>query len=129
MERLRLIIAELMEPAGRLGGVAGQILQDRLDLLALELREAKIRWVQAMLLACMGVLFSLLGLLLLLLAGAYALPPEWRLYGLAAEGAASLLAGATAFTFLRRRLGRKPTAFAQSLAELKKDTECFSTRN
>jgi len=129
MERLTLILSGFTEAAGRLGGMAGQVLQDRLELLALELREAKIRFVQAFLLACLGLVFSLLGLLLLVLAGVYALAPEWRLYGLAGAAAASILAGTAAFIALRRRLEHKRLAFDQSLAELKKDTACFSTRS
>lgn len=129
MDRLPLIISGFSGAAGRYGGIASQILQDRLQLLSLELREAKIRLVQALLLACMGVVFSLLGLLLLVLAGLYLLPPEWRLYGIAGAAVASVLAGTTVFIVLCRHLGRKPLAFAQSLAELKKDTTCFSTKS
>jgi uncharacterized membrane protein YqjE len=115
--------------ATRLGGVATQILQDRLELLALELREAKIRFVQALLLVCLGVVFSLLGLVLLMVAGAWALPPEWRTHGLAVLAVASLIAGAAAFRALVRVLGQSPLAFDQSLAELKKDASCFLTKN
>lgn len=129
MDRLPLIISGFTGAAGRLGGIAAEILQDRLELLALELREAKIRFVQALLLAWIGVIFSLLGLLLLVLAGVYVLAPEWRLYGLAVAAAASMLAGAAVFIVLRRHLEQKPLAFDQTLAELKKDTSCFSTRN
>jgi uncharacterized membrane protein YqjE len=129
MDRLPLIISGFTGAAGRLGGIAAEILQDRLELLALELREAKIRFVQALLLAWFGVIFSLLGLLLLVLAGVYVLAPEWRLYGLAVAAAASMLAGAAVFIVLRRHLERKPLVFDQTLAELKKDTSCFSTRN
>ncbi len=129
MDRLPLIISGFTGAAGRLGGIAAEILQDRLELLALELREAKIRFVQALLLAWIGVIFSLLGLLLLVLAGVYVLAPEWRLYGLAVAAAASMLAGAAVFIVLRRHLEEKPLAFDQTLAELKKDTSCFSTRN
>jgi uncharacterized membrane protein YqjE len=129
MDRLPQIITGFTGAAGRFGGIAAQILQDRLELLGLELREAKIHFVQAFLLACMGVVFSLLGILLLVLAAMYFLAPEWRLYGLAVAAAASLLAGVAAFIVLRRRLERKPPAFDQSLAELKKDIACFSTKN
>lgn len=129
MDRRPLIISGFAGTAGRFGGIASQILQDRLELLALELREAKIRFVQALLLVCMGVVFFLLGLLLLVLAGVYILPPEWRLYGIVVAATASLLAGAVAYRVLRRHLERKPLAFDQSLAELKKDTACFSTRD
>ncbi len=66
MDRLPLIISGISGAASRYGGIAAQILQDRLDLLALELREAKIRLVQALLLVCVGVVFSLLGLTMVL---------------------------------------------------------------
>jgi uncharacterized membrane protein YqjE len=114
--------------ATRLGGVATQILQDRLELLALELREAKIRFVQALVLVCLGVVFFLLGLVLLVLAGVYELPSEWRIYGLATLAVASLIAGVVAFRALFRILGQSPLAFEQSVAELKKDATCFLTK-
>jgi uncharacterized membrane protein YqjE len=129
MDRLPLIISGFSGGAGRFGGIVIQILQDRLELLALELREAKIRFVQALLLACMGVVFSLLGLLLLVLAGLYVLAPEWRLFGLLSVAMLSVLAGVIVFIILSRHLERKTLAFDQSLAELKKDTTCFSTKN
>jgi uncharacterized membrane protein YqjE len=125
MNRLPLIISGFTGAAGRLSGVAAQILEDRLELLALEVREAKIRLVQALLLACIGVVFSMVGLLLLVLAGVYVLPPELRMYGLVAAAATSILAGVIVFILLSRHLGRKPLAFDQSIAELKKDMTCF----
>lgn len=115
--------------ATRLGKVTAQILQDRLELLALELREAKILFAQALILACLGVIFFLLGLSLLIVAAVYGLPPEWRVYGLAVTALASLLAGAAAFRALDRILGQSPLAFDQSVAELKKDATCFLTKN
>jgi uncharacterized membrane protein YqjE len=45
MKRLPLIISGVTGAAGRFGGIAAQILHDRLELLALEMREAKIRLV------------------------------------------------------------------------------------
>lgn len=125
MNRLPLIISGFTGAAGRLSGIAAQILEDRLELLALELREAKIRLIQALLLACVGVVFSMVGLLLLVLAGVYVLPPELRIYGLVAAAVASILAGVIVFIILSRYLGRKPLAFDQSVAELKKDMTCF----
>ena len=129
MNKLPMIISGFTGAAGRFGGLASQILQDRLELLALELREAKIRFIQAVLLVCMAVIFSLLGLLLLVMVSVYAMPAEWRLFGLAVAAGVSLLAGLVAFMVLLRHLGRKPLAFDQTLTELKKDTTCFSTKN
>lgn len=128
MNRLPTGIFGFTGAATRLGGVATQILQDRLELLALELREAKIRFVQALVLVCLGVVFFLLGLVLLVLAGVYELPPEWRVYGLAIAAVASLIAGTVAFRALSRILGQGPLAFEQSVAELKKDATCFLTK-
>jgi uncharacterized membrane protein YqjE len=129
MNRMPLIISRLTGAAGRFSGIAGQILEDRLELLSLELREAKIHLVQAWILACFGIVFSMVGLLLLVLAGVYVLPVEWRIYGLVAASAASLLAGLMIFIALSRHLGEKPLGFDQSLAELKKDMTCFSIKN
>ncbi len=128
MDRLPPILSGFTGAAGRFSGIASQILQDRLELLSLELREAKIRFVQALILACIGVVFSLLGLLLLVLAGLYVLAPELRIYGLAVAAAVSLLGGTAVFIALRRHLERKPMTFDQSLTELKKDMSCFSIR-
>ena len=125
MDRLPSIIPGFTGASGRLGGLAAQILQDRLELLALELREAKIHFIQALLLTCVGVVFFLLGLVLMVLLGLYALPIHLRLYGLAAAAVASLLAGVAVFSIMRRILVRKPLAFGQSVAELKKDVTCF----
>ncbi len=115
--------------AGRYSDIAFKTLQDRLELLALELREAKIHFIQALLLVCIGVVFALLSLGLIVTAGLYILPSEWQLVGLAVLALVSMLAAIIIFIVLYRRLGRKPLAFAQSLAELKKDAACFSTKN
>jgi len=125
MDRLPSIISGVTEASEKLGGIASQILQDRLELLALELREAKIRFVQALILTCIGVVFFLLGLVLSVLLGLYVLPVQFRLYGLIAATVFSILAGSAGFIILGRRLKRKPLAFDHSLAELKKDATCF----
>lgn len=100
-----------------------------MGLLALELREAKIRVVQVWLLACIGLVFVMLGFILLVLTGAYALPFEWRIHGLVAATIASLVTGVVVCIVLGRHLRQKPLAFEQSLAEMKKDMTCFSTKN
>lgn len=118
-------LLEFAEAAGRLGGLAAQILKDRLELLALELREDRIRILQVLILAFLGSTLVLFGVLLLVAAGIYALPPEWRLFGLVAAAAATFLAGLAMLCALRRRLKAGPGIFAQSMAELEKDKACF----
>ena len=121
-------LSGLTDAAGRIGESAAGLLADRLELLALETREAKIRLLQLVILTCFGVVFTLLGCVLLIIAALYTLPPEWRLYGAWGAAAVTLLAGLTAMLMLRSRL-KAPLAYAQTVAELKKDAACFSTAN
>ena len=125
MSGLSKALEDLACSAGRLGGLTTEILKDRLELVALELREDRIRIIQVLILACLGTALFLFGLFLLVLAGISALPAEWRPLGLAFAALAALASGAAAFCSLRRRLGSRSGIFAQSMAELEKDKECF----
>jgi uncharacterized membrane protein YqjE len=111
--------------SGRIAGALTQTLKDRIDLLGLELREDKIRLVQALILACAGVIFALLGLILGVLAILSLLPLEWRAVGMGVLAGACLVSAAWAFAGLKRRLSSRRSMFAQSLAELEKDKACF----
>lgn len=118
-------LADLAASAGRMLALGLDILADRLELLGIEAREAKVRLVQALLLAILGAALLVVGLGLAVLAVLLALPPGLRLAFAAGGGAACLLAGAAALWVLRRRLARLPLAFAQTLEELRKDRACF----
>ena len=118
-------LKELAGAAGRLGGLATETLGDRLELLALELREDRVRILQQLILAIAGSALVLCGIMLLAAAAILALPPESRLWGLVLAAAAALLLGAAALCALKRRLKAGPGLFAQSVAELKKDKACF----
>jgi Predicted membrane protein len=119
------VLTELGGAAGRLGGQAAEIVKDRLELLALEMREDKIRVLQLLLLAISGTALTLFGLILLVVAGVYALPTEWRLAGMLVAGAVALVAGLAGLCMLKQRLRSRPGLFAQSIAELEKDRACF----
>lgn len=118
-------LRELADSAGRLGGQAAGLFKDRLELLALELREDKIRLTQALILALAGVGLLGLGFVLLGAAAILALPPEWRVPALALLGVGALIAGVLALVGVRRRLSARSGLLAQSIAELKKDAQCF----
>lgn len=110
--------------AGRIAGALSQTLRDRLELLGLELLEDKIRLVQILILACCGVVFALLGLILAVLAILYLLPDQWREAGMGVMALAFFGGACWAFAGLKRKLARRPM-FAQTLAELEKDKQCF----
>jgi len=123
--RLPLEDLDLSGTAARLSVVVAETVRDRVELLGLELREDKIRLVQVLILACFGVIFALLALILGILALLALLPPEWRVAGMGTLAAACLLGALWAFASLRRRLGQGLHPFAQTLEELKKDRQCF----
>jgi uncharacterized membrane protein YqjE len=118
-------LTELLAAGKRLGGLALDLLADRLALLGMEAREIKIRLVQALLLACFGVALLLLGLAMTIVVIMLATPPEWRLTVAAVCTTVCLLAGAMILFVLRRRMARIPLAFSQTIEEIKKDRECF----
>ena len=118
-------LSELLAAAGRMAGLALDIVVDRLELLGLEAREVKVRLIQMLLLAVFGAAFCLMGLALAVVALLLVLPPQWRILAAAGGGGLLLLVGTAALLALRRRLSRLPLAFSQSVAELKKDRACF----
>jgi len=111
--------------SGRVAGAVAQTFKDRIELLGLELREDKIRLVQVLILACSGIVFGLLGLILGVLTILALLPEEWRAAGMGALAGACLVAALWAFAGLKRRLTGRGHMFAQTLAELEKDKACF----
>ena len=125
MKGLPLEDLDLSGTAGRIASACAQTVRDRVELLGLELREDKIRLVQILILACFAVVFSLLGLILVILTVLALLPLEWRAVGLGVMAGACALGALWAFIGLRTRLGRRNQVFAQTLAELEKDKACF----
>ena len=122
-------LTSLTEAAGRLGEMGTEMLGDRLELLSLELQEIKIRFVQLDIFVSASMVFLLFGLIVLTYAALYALPPEWRMYSLLGCAMLSLITGFIFFFLLRQLLKTTSLPFRDSLNELKKDVECFSTRN
>ncbi len=119
----------LTDAAGRIGEIGTNFLEDRIELLALEAQEAKIRLAQMLLLVCAGSVFTLFGIIVLFCALIYVLPPEWRLYGMLGCALASILLGLLALLLLRRLFRTAPLPFAGTVQEIKKDVACFSTKN
>ena len=111
--------------SGRIAGAMAQTLKDRIELLGIELREDKIRLMQVFILACGGVVFSLLGLILGVLALLAVIPLEWRALAMGLLALLCLGGAAWAFACIKRKLSARGRMFAQTLAELEKDKACF----
>jgi uncharacterized membrane protein YqjE len=123
--------AQAKSLASRLGllfEVVLAMLQSRLGLVSLELREEFVHWTGAALLAALAFFLGQLGLLLLTLA-VVALFPEHAALTLALCGGLYLAAAAACIVTLRQRLKVRPPPFSDSVAELKKDREWLSSLN
>lgn len=112
----------------RLGSRVLAILQNRLELLVVELEEERIRLFDALLLAAVVVV---LGYFTLTTAAVAVLMVVWNKYGvnglLAASGLGFI---ATIFAYWRLRVRLKNWQLLSStLAELKKDRECLERKS
>lgn len=103
--------------------------QDRLELLAVELQEEKFRLVQTFLWISAAVFTGMLAIVFASLTVVYLFWDSARLAvlgGLTVLYAAALVGIIIAF---RRYLARQPTPFAVTLHELKDDRACIRTKS
>jgi len=113
------IIASLRQLAAT--GVG--ILRTRLELLANELEEERVRTLQ---IAVLGIFALFCGCVAFLLATAWIVIALWDQYRLMTLGALTLayLGGAVfALLALRRKVAQRPKLFSTSLAELRRDQD------
>jgi uncharacterized membrane protein YqjE len=109
----------------RLIGTALELGQVRLELLGTELEAQKIRILEALIWAALGVVC--LGVGVVLLAGCIVLlfGEGYRLQALAVLTLAFLVGGGFAIRHARTRLKTPPGAFAASVAELVRDGDAL----
>lgn len=112
----------------RLGGTIVAALQNRIELFALEFREEKLRFSEALLLGGLSLFFAQLGLLFLTLALAV-LFRDNAVWILALAGLLYTAICVCLALTLRKRLKNRPPPFSGTAAELKKDREWLSSLN
>jgi uncharacterized membrane protein YqjE len=103
--------------------------QNRLELLAVEMQEEKLRLVQIFVLVSAVVAFALMSLTMLSLTLVVLF---WESSPLAVLGGLSLLyllATAAAWRVLSKRLGGQSAPFSGNIAEMKKDKEWLDSRS
>jgi uncharacterized membrane protein YqjE len=115
----------LLESLRRLCSNGLALLQNRVELFAVEVQEQKVRLVKILLLTALAVLLGNTAVLVVtatvvVLVGEEAWKPV--LIGLAAF---YTLAALAAGLILRRELRSAPAPFADTVSELKKDCECL----
>jgi uncharacterized membrane protein YqjE len=109
----------------RLAGTLVSILQTRLDLLATEVEEEKLRLGAVLLYAVAAFFFIGFGLLLLAVLITVLLWDSYRILALAVFSGAFLAIGILAAAAMRRRARAGSRLFAASLAELARDRQAL----
>lgn len=108
--------------AGRLASTVLALLETRLELLAVELREEQGRLVVVLVLAALAVGLGLLALVAATTGAVLSLAPEERAAGWLIAAGVYAVAGLALWAAVRWRLARK-APFAQTRAELEKDRQ------
>lgn len=103
------------------------IVQTRLQLVASELEEERVRTLDILLLAAIALFCSTVGLLLLTTWVIVALWEQYRLVTLVVLAALYLIAAAIALRKLKAKNAERPKLFATSLSELARDRDLLKS--
>ncbi len=99
-----------------------QILQNRFELLSLELQEEKIQFIQLFLMTAIATTFGLVGFLGLGILIVWLLPPDTRAGGAIALIAIILIVSVV-HGLIVIRMARRHTPFETTIATLRKDVQ------
>jgi uncharacterized membrane protein YqjE len=106
----------------------GHLIESRMELFLLELKEERVRLVAVLLLVLAGAICALMTLVLATFTLVVVFWNEYRIPVLVVLTAAYAAGAIGAFASLRRRL-RRWQAFSASLEQIKKDRACLGTKN
>jgi uncharacterized membrane protein YqjE len=102
-------------------------LQNRGELLMVEVQEEKLRLVNLILRGVAGLFLAMMTMLLITGTLIYVMPEEYRLYAVA--GFAALYLGATIWLIMSVKSLIKRIPFGETLAQFKRDTELLEVFN
>jgi uncharacterized membrane protein YqjE len=117
----------LLETLHRLGATVLAILQNRMELLAVELQEERLRLFNALLLTAAIVALGFVTMALAAFALVVVAWHEYGVLGLAGLSGLSLMSPLLAYWRLRIRSRNWPL-LSNTLAELRKDRACLETK-
>ena len=117
-----------MSALGRLASTVLKVVQNRLELLTVELQEERIRLINTLLLTATVAALGFLTLATVVVTVMIVTWDRFGVTGMLVLSAAGLVATLLTYWWLRTRL--KNWAFLPStLAELKKDSQCLADKN
>ena len=118
----------LLTSAKRILRSGSHLVESRVELFLLELQEERVRVGVALLLLLAGSIFALMALVMATFTILVAFWDSHRIAVLVALTIAYTAGAVSAALSLRRRLHRWQ-AFSASLEQIRKDWECFETKN
>ena len=125
MLHLAVLLGALPGSLRRLASLGLALAANRLELFSVEFKQEQVRFLSLLLWGEAGLVLSVVGLVLALMAVVWAVPPDYRLLVLALAAAAFLLAAALVLISVHRRVTRCRMPFSETLGQFNKDRECL----
>ena len=107
----------------KIGGIVAAVLQNRADLLAVELQEEKYRLVEVLILVGIALALGMMALFVFTGVIIFALPEAYRLWVACGLGVIYLLGIVVLWSRIKKVLTEQP--FPETINQVKKDWECL----
>ena len=108
----------------KIGGIVAAVLQNRADLLAVELQEEKYRLVEVLVLVGIALALGMMALFVFTGVIIFAVPAAYRLWVACGLGVVYLLGIVVLWSRVKRLLQNQP--FPETITQIKKDWECLT---
>ena len=107
-----------------MGGIVAAVLQNRADLLAVELQEEKYRLVEVLVLVGIALALGMMALFVFTGVIIFAVPAAYRLWVACGLGVVYLLGIVVLWSRVKKVLKDQP--FPETITQIKKDWECLT---
>jgi uncharacterized membrane protein YqjE len=108
----------------KIGGMIAAVLQNRADLLAVELQEEKYRLVEVLILVGIALALGMMALFVFTGVIIFAVPEAYRIWVACGLGVLYLLGIVLLWSRVKKVL--KAQAFPETITQIKKDWECLT---
>src|ERR1041384_103926 len=108
----------------KMGGIIAAILQNRADLLAVELQEEKYRLVEVLILVGIALALGMMALFVFTGVIIFAVPDAYRIWVACGLGVLYLLGIVVLWSRIQKLLRNQP--FPETITQIKKDWECLT---
>ena len=120
--------AGIVQSLRNLAATLVSLLRTRFELLATEIEEERVRFVQLLFWAALALFFFALGIVLLVILYVAVFWDSYRITAIVTLAIVFFAAGAGAAVAVRNRILARPKLFSASLAELARDKDQLTRR-